>query len=178
MSQINFHLFIINLNGDHTSKHSCLSIRCAVGYTKSIDTKDCEDINECDTGEANCDINNQACVNTIGSYKCFTILDSEKNSECEEGFRYQARIDQCVGEFNFLFRLKAEVVSLICCSKFSLYWSDKLSLSFFPISTFSVVLFIFVLLFSRTNNAIIQFRQTSMNARRDRMIVIGKHNYV
>lgn len=79
---------------------SC-SVRCAAGYTKSIDTKECEDINECDTGEANCDINNQACLNSIGSFKCLDILNSERTNNCEEGFRYQARIDQCVGTFNF-----------------------------------------------------------------------------
>ena len=68
---------------------------------QSIDTKECEDINECDTGEAHCDINNQACLNTIGSYKCLEILVSERTGNCEEGFRYQTRIDQCVGKLEF-----------------------------------------------------------------------------
>jgi hypothetical protein len=72
---------------------------CAVGYAKNLDTNECDDINECDTGEAQCDTNNQACLNTIGSYKCLDIIGSEKKGNCEEGFRYQARIDQCVGEF-------------------------------------------------------------------------------
>lgn len=60
-------------------------------------TKECEDINECDTGDANCDISNQACVNTLGSFKCYDIITSDRSDQCNEGFRYQARIDQCVG---------------------------------------------------------------------------------
>lgn len=71
-----------------------------------------------------------------------------------------------------------EAKELFCCSKFSLIWSDKLLLSFFQSAHFLLFYLFFVLLFSRTTNAVIQFRQTSMNARRDRMIVIGKHNYV
>lgn len=62
----------------------------------------CEDIDECDTGDANCDSANQACLNTLGSYKCLDILNKGNQvNQCEEGFRYQARIDQCVGEFFF-----------------------------------------------------------------------------
>jgi hypothetical protein len=68
---------------------------CPPGMT--YDGSECEDINECETGEATCDINNQACLNTIGSYKCLNILT--KVSNCDDGYRYQARIDQCVGEF-------------------------------------------------------------------------------
>lgn len=59
----------------------------------------CEDIDECDTGDANCDVANQACLNTIGSFKCLDILNKANQvNQCEDGFRYQARIDQCVGE--------------------------------------------------------------------------------
>lgn len=83
---------------------------CASGYAKSSDSDECEDINECDTGEANCHATNQACLNTIGSFKCLDILVSERTSNCEEGFRYQARIDQCVGRVWFsLFILQSSL---------------------------------------------------------------------
>lgn len=101
------------INGDTTSKRFCLFVRCAAGYTKNIETKECQDINECDTGEANCDINNQACYNTIGSFKCLDILVSERSSHCEEGFRYQSRIDQCVGKLKLSQRVKAEFFFLV-----------------------------------------------------------------
>lgn len=75
--------------------------RCAAGYEKT-ESGDCEDINECDTGDATCDANNQACLNTRGSFRCLDILVSERISNCEDGFRYQSRIDQCVGMLIFL----------------------------------------------------------------------------
>lgn len=68
-----------------------------------METGECEDINECDTGEANCSVENQACMNTIGSYKCLDIIVNDKQNNCEDGYRYQARIDQCVGESKNLF---------------------------------------------------------------------------
>ncbi|KAL7022702.1 hypothetical protein ACKWTF_012350 [Chironomus riparius] len=57
-------------------------------------SEQCEDINECETGDANCDRESQACLNTNGSYKCLNIIS--KVSSCEDGYRYQARIAQCV----------------------------------------------------------------------------------
>ena len=64
----------------------------------------CEDIDECETGDANCDVANQACLNTVGSFKCLDILNkANQANQCEDGFRYQARIDQCVGEQKKLF---------------------------------------------------------------------------
>lgn len=86
--------------------------RCAVGYAKNPETYECDDVNECDTGDANCDINSQACLNTIGSFKCLDILESTKVTECGEGFRYQARLEQCVGKFESFhsFSMKAAAV--------------------------------------------------------------------
>ena len=43
------------------------------------------DINECETGTAECDVN-AACINTVGSYRC----------ECESGFTGDGK--SCVGE--------------------------------------------------------------------------------
>lgn len=76
------------------------SASCPDGYAKNMENSVCEDINECDTGDANCDINSQACLNTIGSFKCLDILVNERVNHCEDGFRYQARIDQCVGRLS------------------------------------------------------------------------------
>lgn len=91
--------------------------RCLKGYKKNVGTGACEDIDECDTGDANCHKENQACLNTLGSYKCLDILVTEKsgndnNSKCEEGYRYQARIDQCVGKFSELMFFS---YFLVCC---------------------------------------------------------------
>lgn len=78
--------------------------RCETGYKRNVDTGDCDDIDECDTGAAKCHIGNQACLNTLGSYKCLDILETGKsastndNNKCEEGYQYLARIEQCVGE--------------------------------------------------------------------------------
>lgn len=68
-----------------------------MGYAFNVSKGKCEDIDECETGDATCTINKQACINTIGSFQCFDILSKTVN-QCEDGFRYQQRIDQCVGE--------------------------------------------------------------------------------
>lgn len=122
--------------GNHFNVYLCLVLlnRCVIGYTKSIDTNECEDINECDTGEANCDSTNQACLNTVGSFRCLDILVNERTSHCEDGFRYQARIDQCVGmfltgpsTFVFIFPLSSFyfVCSLFIFLFFCLFFSHK-----------------------------------------------------
>jgi hypothetical protein len=142
--------------------------RCANGYTKNSETDECDDINECDTGEANCDGNNQACLNTIGSYKCLDILNSEKSNNCEEGFRYQARIDQCVGNLSF--------------KTFSRYFKVFKLIKHYAFHFFNVFLFcIFSIFFALpcTRCQLLNFIfKTSTNVRKAPMIAIVKLNYV
>lgn len=75
---------------------------CAAGYEKDKVTNKCEDSNECENGKATCHPTDEACFNTRGSYKCLPILSPLDETHCEDGFRYNARINQCVGEFQML----------------------------------------------------------------------------
>lgn len=59
---------------------------------------ECEDIDECRTGANECD-DNQYCMNTNGSYKCLAI----RKTDCKEGFRFNAKTEECDGEFHDLF---------------------------------------------------------------------------
>lgn len=108
------------------SLKSFLITRCTAGYTFNESKMKCEDIDECDTGEANCDIANQACLNTIGSFKCLDILNKANQvNQCEDGFRYQARIDQCVGEQTLFHPRKLSFIAI-----FSFIFAIIISINF------------------------------------------------
>ena len=76
---------------------------CATGYEKNKITNKCVDINECENGDATCDPDKQACYNTMGSYKCLEILPTDE-THCDDGFRYNARINQCTGKTFFFLK--------------------------------------------------------------------------
>jgi Calcium-binding EGF domain len=84
------------------------SSNCPEGYEFNALKQKCEDINECETGAATCDPNNQACFNLMGSYKCLDILSRVSN--CADGYRYQARIDQCVGMWSLSLSLSLNIL--------------------------------------------------------------------
>ncbi|XP_058053423.1 fibulin-1 [Anopheles bellator] len=70
---------------------------CGRGYSRKARTNECEDVNECETGEATCNVESQVCRNTRGSYQCVDVLPPDiacdpgyqpKNGKCED-------IDEC-----------------------------------------------------------------------------------
>lgn len=82
---------------------------CPTGHTLNAERGECEDINECESDEATCDIDTQVCFNTVGSYKCLDILTDERQSsvgsaasssrahDCDTGLRYNTKTDECDG---------------------------------------------------------------------------------
>ncbi|XP_058457725.1 fibulin-1 isoform X3 [Malaya genurostris] len=64
---------------------------CRRGYEKDQRTGECVDIDECETGDATCDIDRQVCVNFDGGYRCLDIQDVK----CDTGFRYDRKSGKC-----------------------------------------------------------------------------------
>ncbi|KXJ70373.1 hypothetical protein RP20_CCG023913 [Aedes albopictus] len=64
---------------------------CRRGYEKDQRTGECADVDECETGEATCDTNNQVCMNLEGSYRCLDIQDVK----CDAGYRYDRKAGKC-----------------------------------------------------------------------------------
>ncbi|XP_021709534.1 fibulin-2 isoform X2 [Aedes aegypti] len=64
---------------------------CRLGFEKDQRTGECVDVDECETGEATCDINNQVCMNLEGSYRCLDIQDVK----CDAGYRYDRKAGKC-----------------------------------------------------------------------------------
>ncbi|XP_055626576.1 fibulin-1 isoform X3 [Toxorhynchites rutilus septentrionalis] len=64
---------------------------CHRGYEKDQKTGECVDVDECETGEANCDPRSQVCMNTEGDFRCLDILDTE----CKPGFRFDRKTSTC-----------------------------------------------------------------------------------
>uniref|UniRef100_A0A8W7JRU8 EGF-like domain-containing protein n=1 Tax=Anopheles albimanus TaxID=7167 RepID=A0A8W7JRU8_ANOAL len=64
---------------------------CTKGYRRNMRTGQCEDVNECETGEATCDAQSQVCRNTRGSFQCIDVL--VPNIDCEAG--YQPKNGKC-----------------------------------------------------------------------------------
>jgi len=81
-------------NPGHTlSQCVCISI----GFTQNHQTRQCEDIDECNLGHASC-LSTQKCINTIGSYRCECIkgyfeLNLRGHKICKD-------VDECARDRN------------------------------------------------------------------------------
>lgn len=70
---------------------------CPAGYAMDPHLKKCLDVDECDTGDADCDMESQVCRNEAGSYKCVDIMPP--SSDCEAGFRFNVVTESCEGMY-------------------------------------------------------------------------------
>ncbi|XP_055536321.1 fibrillin-1 isoform X1 [Wyeomyia smithii] len=64
---------------------------CRQGYEKDQRTGECVDVDECETGEAVCDMERQVCMNIEGDYRCLDIQDVK----CDGGFRFDRKSGKC-----------------------------------------------------------------------------------
>lgn len=71
---------------------------CPKGYVMDLVSLTCVDVDECDTGEADCDINTQICRNEVGSYKCVDVIPPS-SEDCKPGFRFNVGTEACEGRF-------------------------------------------------------------------------------
>uniref|UniRef100_A0A182JMQ3 EGF-like domain-containing protein n=1 Tax=Anopheles atroparvus TaxID=41427 RepID=A0A182JMQ3_ANOAO len=75
---------------------------CEKGFQKNARTNECEDVDECETGEASCDAARQICRNSRGGFQCVDIILPD--IACDAG--YQPRdgkcedIDECAADKN------------------------------------------------------------------------------
>lgn len=69
---------------------------CPKGYIRELLTSACVDVDECDTGEATCDINTQICRNEVGGYKCVDVI-APSAADCKAGFRFNVGTESCEG---------------------------------------------------------------------------------
>lgn len=67
---------------------------CETGYMKNEENI-CEDIDECETGEANCDLKTDVCFNNPGSFTCLPVIPP--TTKCEKGLRFNVKTEQCEG---------------------------------------------------------------------------------
>uniref|UniRef100_A0A182ML78 EGF-like domain-containing protein n=1 Tax=Anopheles culicifacies TaxID=139723 RepID=A0A182ML78_9DIPT len=77
---------------------------CPRGFQYNKRTDDCEDINECETGDATCNPANQVCRNLRGSFQCIDIIPPDidcepgyepKNGKCEDVNECLELLDAC-----------------------------------------------------------------------------------
>lgn len=69
---------------------------CGKGYMKDLLTGNCVDVDECDTGEADCDVDTQICRNEQGGFKCVDVI-SPSAEDCKAGFRFNVGTEACEG---------------------------------------------------------------------------------
>lgn len=69
---------------------------CAKGYMKDLLTNLCIDVDECDTGEADCDAQSQICRNEPGGFKCVDVIPPSAE-DCKTGFRFNVGTEACEG---------------------------------------------------------------------------------
>lgn len=77
---------LCGLNANCTSMFGKLRCDCHDGYTKNSTTHQCEDINECETGETRCSSQTSTCQNLVGSYECL----------CKPGFEKPENETECM----------------------------------------------------------------------------------
>lgn len=92
---------------------------CPIGYNKNEESGKCDgnqigsvnkfifyillmhlfnslDIDECEERiDVTCNIENQVCLNTPGSYQCLEI--TRVSNTCPNGFKFDQKIKQCIG---------------------------------------------------------------------------------
>lgn len=71
---------------------------CPKGYAMDLLEHTCVDVDECDTGEADCEIDTQICRNEVGSYKCVDVIPPSA-ADCKPGFRFNVGTEACEGLF-------------------------------------------------------------------------------
>lgn len=70
---------------------------CESGYFKNKENI-CEDIDECETGDATCDLKTEVCFNKPGTYNCLAVIPS--STICDKGLRFNVKTEQCEGIYN------------------------------------------------------------------------------
>lgn len=69
---------------------------CAQGYMKDLLTGSCIDVDECETGDADCNVDTQICRNEIGGFKCVDVIPPSAE-DCKTGFRFNVGTEACEG---------------------------------------------------------------------------------
>lgn len=82
---------------DETETDSESDAECESGYIKNKDNL-CEDIDECETGDATCDLKTEVCFNKPGTYNCLGVIPQSTN--CDKGLRFNVKTEQCEGIYN------------------------------------------------------------------------------
>lgn len=67
---------------------------CEIGYVKNKENM-CEDIDECETGDATCDLKTEVCFNKPGTFNCLAVIP--QSTKCEKGLRFNVKTEQCEG---------------------------------------------------------------------------------
>lgn len=71
---------------------------CPKGYAMDLVTEMCVDVDECETGDADCNVDTQICRNEVGSYKCVDVIPPSAE-DCKPGFRFNVGTEACEGLF-------------------------------------------------------------------------------
>lgn len=79
---------------------------CARGFEYSLLSRQCQDIDECRSGRAGCDLRFERCLNLVGGYRCERLplpfelkrsMLSKKRPACPFGFSYEPAARKCTG---------------------------------------------------------------------------------
>lgn len=69
---------------------------CPKGYLMDLSSNKCMDVDECETGEADCEVNTQICRNELGTFKCVDVIPPSEE-DCKHGFRFNIETETCEG---------------------------------------------------------------------------------